>query len=181
MKAMGIMRRIDNLGRVVIPKEIRRTLCIREGDALELFTDCEGKIILRKYSHIRKLGAFAKEYAESLFQSSGHITCIIDKDQIIAVSGGPKKEFLERYISADIKQTINQRKPVSAAKNDPSFVSILEEDNLAVYNSQYISPIIVEGDVVGAIVFLSQDKQIGEVEGKLALTAAGFLGKQMEY
>ena len=97
MKATGIVRRIDDLGRVVIPKEIRRTLRIREGDPLEIFTDREGEIILKKYSPIGELGAFAKEYAESLAQTAGHITCIVDKDQIIAVSGGGKKEFFEKY------------------------------------------------------------------------------------
>ena len=99
MKATGIVRRIDDLGRVVIPKEIRRTLRIREGDPLEIFTDREGQIILKKYSPIGELGSFAKEYAESLAQTAGHITCIVDKDHIIAVSGGGKKEFLEKNIS----------------------------------------------------------------------------------
>ena len=99
MRATGIVRRIDDLGRVVIPKEIRRTLRIREGDPLEIFTDREGEIILKKYSPIGELGAFAKEYAESLAQTAGHVTCIVDKDRIIAVSGGAKKEFLEKRIS----------------------------------------------------------------------------------
>ena len=99
MKATGIVRRIDDLGRVVIPKEIRRTLRIREGDPLEIFTDREGEIILKKYSPIGELGAFAREYAESLAQTAGHITCIVDKDHIIAVSGGGKKEFFEKHIS----------------------------------------------------------------------------------
>ena len=87
MKATGIVRRIADLGRVVIPKEIRRTLRIREGDPLEIFTDREGEIILKKYSPIGELGAFAKEDAESLSQASGHITGIVDKDHIIAISG----------------------------------------------------------------------------------------------
>jgi AbrB family transcriptional regulator (stage V sporulation protein T) len=180
LKATGIVRRIDDLGRVVIPKEIRRTLRIREGDPLEIFTDREGEIILKKYSPIGELGEFAKEYAESLSQSSGHITCIVDKDQIIAVSGGSRKEFLEKHISADLERTINQRSPVSAARTDPSFVSILEDDDPEIYSNQLIAPIIAEGDVLGAIVFLSPNKKMGEVENKLALTAAGFLGKQME-
>ena len=180
MKATGIVRRIDDLGRVVIPKEIRRTLRIREGDPLEIFTDREGEIILKKYSPIGELGNFAKEYAESLSQSSGHITCIVDKDQIIAVSGGPKKEFLEKNISTALEKTINQRNPVSASRSDAAFVPILEEDDPGTYNNEFIAPIIAEGDVLGAIVFLSPDKKMGEVEGKLAQTAAGFLGKQME-
>ena len=110
MKATGIVRRIDDLGRVVIPKEIRRTLRIREGDPLEIFTDREGEIILKKYSPIGELGTFAKEYAESLAQTAGHITCIVDKDQIIAVSGGGKKEFFEKHISSEMENCINIRR-----------------------------------------------------------------------
>ena len=180
MKATGIVRRIDDLGRVVIPKEIRRTLRIREGDPLEIFTDREGEIILKKYSPIGELGNFAKEYAESLSQTSGHITCIVDKDQIIAVSGGARKEFMEKNISPALERAINQRHVFSATRNDPAFIPILEEDDPATYSNEFVAPIIAEGDVLGAIVFLSPDKKMGEVEGKLAQTAAGFLGKQME-
>ena len=180
MKATGIVRRIDDLGRVVIPKEIRRTLRIREGDPLEIFTDREGEIILKKYSPIGELGAFAKEYAESLAQIAGHITCIVDKDQIIAVSGGGKKEFFEKHISAEMENCINKRTALIAERNDSNFVPVLEDDNGETYNHQLIMPIIAEGDAMGAIVFLSKDQKMGEVEGKLAQTAAGFLGKQME-
>lgn len=180
MKATGIVRRIDDLGRVVIPKEIRRTLRIREGDPLEIFTDREGEIILKKYSPIGELGTFAKEYAESLAQTVGHITCIVDKDQIIAVSGGTKKDFYEKHISPAMEKCINQRSTVIANRNDSNFVPILEDDTEGTYNHQLIAPIISEGDALGAIVFLSEDKKMGEVEGKLAQTAAGFLGKQME-
>lgn len=180
MKATGIVRRIDDLGRVVIPKEIRRTLRIREGDPLEIFTDREGEIILKKYSPIGELGTFAKEYAESLAQTAGHITCIVDKDQIIAVSGGAKKEFYEKHISSEMEKCINQRSTVVADRNDSNFVPILADDVEDMYNHQLIAPIISEGDAMGAIVFLSQDKKMGELEGKLAQTAAGFLGKQME-
>jgi len=180
LKATGIVRRIDDLGRVVIPKEIRRTLRIREGDPLEIFTDREGEIILKKYSPIGELGAFAKEYAESLAQSSGHITCIVDKDQIIAVSGGAKKEFMEKHISSALEKAINQRSTVSANRSEGGYIPILDEEDSNAYNNQLITPIIAEGDVLGAIIFLSPDKKMGEVEGKLAQTAAGFLGKQME-
>ncbi len=179
MKATGIVRRIDDLGRVVIPKEIRRTLRIREGDPLEIFTDRDGEIILKKYSPIGELGAFAREYAESLAKNAGHITCIVDKDQIIAVSGGAKKEFMEKHISSELEEVINNRSTHIANRNDGNFVPILEDDNES-YNHELITPIISEGDVLGAIVMLSDDKIMGEVEGKLARTAAGFLGKQME-
>ena len=180
MKATGIVRRIDDLGRVVIPKEIRRTLRIREGDPLEIFTDREGEIILKKYSPVGELGNFAKEYAESLAKTSGHITCIVDKDQIIAVSGGAKKDFMEKHISTAMEKAISARTVISSNRNESNFVPILEDDDEAMYSSQLIAPIISEGDVLGAVVLLSADKKMGEIEDKLAQTAAGFLGKQME-
>ena len=168
MRATGIVRRIDDLGRVVIPKEIRRTLRIREGDPLEIFTDREGEIILKKYSPIGELGAFAKEYAESLAQTAGHVTCIVDKDRIIAVSGGAKKDFLEKRISPEMEECINK------------FVPVLHDGDGSEYPYQLMVPIIAEGDALGAVLFLSKEQKMGEVEGKLAQTAAGFLGKQME-
>ena len=157
MKATGIVRRIDDLGRVVIPKEIRRTLRIREGDPLEIFTDREGEIILKKYSPIGELGAFAREYAESLAQTAGHLTCIVDKDQIIAVSGGSKKEFFEKHISGELEQCINQRTTVIADRKENTFIPMLQDNETENYNYQLITPIISEGDVMGAVIFLSQD------------------------
>lgn len=180
MKATGIVRRIDDLGRVVIPKEIRRTLRIREGDPLEIFTDREGEIILKKYSPIGELGAFAKEYAESLAQSSGHITCIVDKDNIIAVSGGAKKDFLDKSISQALEKAINSRSSITASREEKDFIPILEDDLENLYNNELILPIISEGDALGAVLFLSPDQKMGDIEQKLAQTAAGFLGKQME-
>lgn len=181
MKATGIVRRIDDLGRIVIPKEIRRTLRIREGDPLEIYTDREGEIILKKYSPIGELGSFAKEYAESLAQSAGHITCIVDKDQIIAVSGGSRKEFMEKHISDELEQVLNTRSTVMATRNDSDFVPIVDDDSTHsdIYSAELIVPIICEGDVLGAIIMLG-DKSMGEVEGKLAQTAAGFISRQME-
>jgi len=180
LKATGIVRRIDDLGRVVIPKEIRRTLRIREGDPLEIFTDREGEIILKKYSPIGELGAFAKEYAESLAQTAGHITCIADKDQIIAVSGAFKRDFMEKHISGELERAITARSPFTLSRSEQGFVPILEDESDGVYNHEHVTPIISEGDVLGAVIFLSPDKRMGDVEAKLAQTAAGFLGRQME-
>ncbi len=180
MKATGIVRRIDDLGRVVIPKEIRRTLRIREGDPLEIYTDRDGVIALKKYSPIGEMGMFAKEYAESLATNAGHITCIVDNDRIIAVSGGSKKDFMEKHISTELENVISSRNTHIAARNEKNFVPILENDESNSYNYELITPIISEGDVMGAVVMLSEKNKMGEVEGKLAMTAAGFIGKQME-
>lgn len=180
MKATGIVRRIDDLGRVVIPKEIRRTLRIREGDPLEIFTDREGEIILKKYSPIGELGDFAKQYADSLAQTTGHIVCIADRDQIIAVAGGGKKDLISKPVSKDLEEVMNERSNVLADGNSKDYCSVTENDEP--YSCQVISPIICEGDAVGAVIILSKENKqdFGEVESKLAASAAGFLGKQME-
>ena len=181
MKATGIVRRIDDLGRVVVPKEIRRTLRIREGDPLEIFTDREGEIILKKYSPIGELGPFAQHYAESIAQTTGYMVCITDKDQIIAGSGGAKKSYLGKAISKQLEKLIDERESITATKDDKKIVKIVEDDNNE-YNSEAICPIISEGDVIGAVVIFNKDanSKMGEVEQKLAQSAAGFLGRQME-
>ena len=115
MKATGIVRRIDDLGRVVVPKEIRRTLRIKESDPLEIFTDRDGKIILKKYSPIGELGDFAKDYAQSLAQVSGYTVCIADHDQIIAASGKRAKEYAGRLIDEELETVILNRKSVQVA------------------------------------------------------------------
>ncbi len=185
MKATGIVRKIDDLGRVVIPKEIRKTLRIREGDPLEIFTDTEGEIILKKYSPIGELGDFASEYAESLHKASGHITCIADKESIIAVSGigSIKKELLEKALSQDMERVINEKNIFIAKSNEDLQISIIGDESIGrKYSAQIVSPIISEGDPIGAVMLLSVDPNIkmGEIEAKLAQTAATFLGKHLE-
>lgn len=179
MKATGIVRRIDDLGRVVVPKEIRRTLRIREGDPLEIFTDREGEIILKKYSPIGELGTFAKQYAEALAQSTGNLVCITDKDQIIAIAGG-KKDLLSKPINKELEIVIDRRTTFTATAGNKDFCII--SDGLDEYNAEVISPVIAEGDAVGAVIILSKDSKndFGPTESKLASTASVFLGKQME-
>ena len=180
MKATGIVRRIDDLGRIVIPKEIRRTLRIRESDPLEIFTDREGEIILKKYSPIGEMTTFAKQYAESLAQVSGHVALITDRDQFIAVSGG-YKSLLGKGIGRYLEEKISNRENLIASRGDRHFISIGEEASEE-YQHEAIAPIICEGDVIGAVVLLENDpkSKMGEVEQKLILSAAGFLGRQME-
>ena len=181
MKATGIERRIDDLGRVVIPKEIRRTLRLREGTPLEIFTDREGEIILKKYSPMVELTAFATQYAESMAQSTGMMVCITDRDQIIAVSGGPKKDLLQKNISKQLEHSINERETIVAGKDDKQFVPITTEEIEGV-TAQAVMPIICEGDAIGSVALLSREPKakFGEMEVRLVATAAGFLGRQME-
>jgi AbrB family transcriptional regulator (stage V sporulation protein T) len=183
LKATGIVRRIDDLGRVVIPKEIRRTLRIREGDPLEIYTDREGEVILKKYSPIGELGDFAEAYAESLHNTSGHIIAVADRDSIIAVSGTPKKELLEKPLSPDIEKIIENRDTFVCSTSDSQRIPVVsDEKNGTKYTCQVISPIISEGDAIGAVLMLSTDPKakMGDVETKLVQSAAGFLGRHME-
>ncbi|OQB25481.1 MAG: Stage V sporulation protein T [Firmicutes bacterium ADurb.Bin182] len=184
MKATGIVRRIDELGRVVIPKEIRRTLRIREGDPLEIFTDREGEVILKKYSPIGELGDFAKEYAESLHNSLEHIAAICDKDVIIAVSGGAKRELMDKSIHENVERLIKNREraQLSLAKDSQPILITTSDDESTAYTAATIVPILSQGDAIGAVMLLSRDagSVMGTTEMKVCETAANFMGKQME-
>lgn len=180
MKATGIVRRIDDLGRVVIPKEIRRTLRIREGDPLEIFTEREGSVILRKYSPIGEIGAVAGLYAESLAHTMNCIVCLTDMDQIVAASGNGSKELLNCYISKELEYAIQARKQIRTEKRKADYIPIFAGGEE--YSQEIICPIISGGDVMGTVVFLHKEehKKFSEVEEKMAAVAAEFLGRQME-
>ncbi|WP_127571174.1 stage V sporulation protein T [Paenibacillus xylaniclasticus] len=179
MKATGIVRRIDDLGRVVIPKEIRRTLRIREGDPLEIFVDRDGEVILKKYSPIGELGDFAKEYAESLSEGTGHVTIISDRDTVIAVAGASKKEYLDKAVGNILENCMENRKTIIETN---SGTSELIKDVDETYASYVAAPIIAGGDPIGAVVLISKEEgvKMAQMEQKMAETAAGFLAKQME-
>lgn len=177
MKATGIVRRIDDLGRVVIPKEIRRTLRIREGDPLEIYTDREGEVILKKYSPISDLGDFAKEYVESLYETLGTPALISDRDEMIAVAGVSKKDYMNRRLSSFAESFMQERSTV---------VEKLEK-TIELIPGQYeqvksycVAPILSNGDPIGAVFILSKVHFVGETEQKAVETAANFLAKQME-
>ncbi|MDV9712156.1 stage V sporulation T C-terminal domain-containing protein [Clostridioides difficile] len=177
MKATGIVRRIDDLGRVVIPKEIRKTLRIREGDPLEIFTAKDGEVILKKYSPIGELNEFSQEYAETLAEVLGYGVLITDLDSIIAVSKLPKKDYKEKSISDELEAIISER-TVKYSK-DKNILPLFKEDQKE-YTSQVIMPIIsASGDCIGSIVVVSKDKDtIAESEEKSLKIAANFLGNK---
>ncbi len=181
MKATGIVRRIDDLGRVVIPKEIRRTLRLREGTPLEIFTDREGEIILKKYSPMMELNAFASQYADAMAQSTGLMVCITDRDQVIAAAGGAKKEFLQKPISRQLEHVIQERTIIQAGKDDRAYTPVASEEPEGIM-AQVVAPIICEGDAIGAVIIMSKEPRakFTDAEVRLAATAAGFLGRQME-
>ena len=182
MKATGIVRRIDDLGRVVIPKEIRRTMRIREGDPLEIYTDRDGEVIFKKYSPIGELHAFATEYADTLQKTAGMPIFICDRDAIITVSGASKREYTDRKISKALEEIIESR---TLYIKSPGREAIPLTDDGAHYVSCAM-PIIAESDIIGCIVSgwqydtATDDKISESVEAKLIQTAGIFLGKQIE-
>ena len=172
MRATGIVRRIDELGRVVIPKEIRRTLRIREGDPLEIYTDRDGEVILKKYSPIGEMSAFAKDYTESIFRS-----------MVVAASGVSKKELADKPISHDLETAIANRQTVAINRaGGGKIVAVTNEEDITGYTAQVVSPIIADGEAIGAVLLLSKEQgaRMGDAEVKVAETAAGIVGRQME-
>ena len=182
----GIIRRIDDLGRVVIPREIRRTLHLREGDPLEIFVGGEGEVIFKKYSPIGELGNFAKEYADSLHETIDHIAMIADRDVIIAVAGANKREFLGKPIGNAVKQAMEERTTLimnDLQAADDEDVHVIQTDGQEyTIKSQVIAPIITQGDPIGAVIIVTKNVgvKLGDIEVKLAETAASFLAKQTE-
>ena len=179
MKATGIVRRIDDLGRVVIPKEIRRTMRIREGDPLEIFTDNDGEVIFKKYSQIGDMSGFAHQYADVLYKTGGYPVVVCDRDHVIAAAGIPKKEVLERRVSPSLEEMMEYRKSYAVVAGEAKKLQPIEGiDKFALV--QY--PIIAAGDVCGSVMFLMGDEAsiASETDIKLIQTAASFLGRQME-
>ena len=184
MKATGIVRRIDDLGRVVIPKEIRRTMRIREGDPLEIYTDREGEVIFKKYSPIGELSSFASQYAETLHKTWSLSVVICDRDAVIACSGVPRKEYTDKALSAELERVIENRSLYFHREGEEAIPVLAEGGSFFVSCAM---PIISEGDVVGCVASVTdhpgetrREMPGGEVETKLILTAAGFLGRQLE-
>lgn len=180
MKATGIVRRIDDLGRVVIPKEIRRTMRIREGDPLEIYTDREGEVIFKKYSPVGELATFAAQYAETLHKTCQLSIVITDRDNVIACAGVPKREYGDRKLSREFEEIMEKRSFYNeqASANEEG-MKVVDGSSA---NVRCAMPIISEGDVTGAVASLSSGEGVIDrsVEEKLIQTAAMFLGKQLE-
>ena len=176
MKATGIVRRIDDLGRVVIPKEIRRTMRIREGDPLEIYTTKDGEVIFKKYSQIRGLEDFAAQFCDSLNRNAGFTAAVTDRDTVIAVAGNGKRELLGKPITVGLESVMEKRSLYA-----PQDVSLIACEGAEGFAVTVAAPILCEGDVLGLVLFLTDEgKSAGEAEQKLAQTVATFLGKHME-
>ena len=179
MKATGIVRRIDDLGRVVIPKEIRRTMRIREGDPLEIYTTRDGEVIFKKYSRIGGLEDFAAQFCDTLYRSTDLTAAVTDRDNVIAVAGAGKRELLGKQISADLERVMEQRNIYRCQGGQDRCIYV--SDSLNKYAVAVAAPILCQGDVLGLVLFTSPEPQAGgETEYKLAQTVAAFLGRHME-
>lgn len=178
MKATGIVRRIDDLGRVVIPKEIRRTMRIREGDPLEIFTASDGEVIFKKYSPIGELSEFASQFTDVLYRATGLPVIITDRDHVIAVSGMAKKDTLEKRISSELEELLENRANYVASPDAKALYPLVDREKEA----GIAYSIIGGGDVAGAVILLlnSDGSMPTQTDVKLVSVAASFLGKQTE-
>ena len=176
MKATGIIRRIDELGRIVIPKEIRKTLRIKEGDNLEIFIDGEEKIILKKYSLMKKLDDFAQDFTDSIFSFIKYNIIVTDTDNILAISGPLKKEYLKKNISDYLIEMLKRR--TEMLEKHEKIIKLTEEKEII--GTYAVSPIIVNGDAIGLVIVLGEENKVGESEFKIAQIAAQFLKTHLE-
>jgi len=175
METTGVVRRIDDLGRVVIPKEIRRTLGIKDGTSLEIFVD-KDMVALKKHSSMNNLSHFAEVYVDSIYNTLKRDIIITDRDNIIACAGSFKKEYLMQPISNYIEDCINKR--INIIETDKKEINIV---NYKSNNCSYIiNTIIANGDSIGLIIILSTEDNLGDIEEKTAQIASQFFGKHIE-
>ncbi len=176
MKATGVVRRIDELGRIVIPKEIRKTMHIREGENIEIFIDGDQNIILKKYSAIKKLDDFAQRFTDAIYAFLKYNIMITDTDSIVAISGPLKKDLNGQILGSDLLSAIKNR--VSILEKGNKKISITDHHS---YEGSYIiHSIVSDGDVVGLFIVLSTEDKVGEVEEKIVHIASQFLAKYLE-
>ena len=178
MKATGIVRRIDDLGRVVIPKEIRRVLKIREGDPLEIFVENDGEVIFKKYSPMGEMSAMAAELADALARTAGMSCAISDRDAVIAAAGGAKKDVLEKNVSAELEQLMEQRIIYARGESSLPDIPLSGRDG---YRLVTAVPVITDGDVSGCVAFISEKEDTASSEVLLGLcqSAAQFLSRRI--
>ena len=171
----------DDLGRVVIPKEIRKTMRIREGQAMEIFTGREGDIVLKKYSPIEEMAEDAAEYAKALSSVCSHLVCVSDQEQIVAASGPDQKNYLGKSISPELEDLLANRQSIDAPPDSRSSIPLLQDQSRPSVH-EIVVPILSSGDVLGAVILLGKNDTVkmGEAEKMLAKVAALFLGTQME-
>lgn len=174
-----VLTRADDLGRIVIPKEIRRTLKIREGDPLEIYTEKDGGVIFRKYSPMGEMQDFAAQICDSIGANTGHVAAVADRDSIIALAGAPKRELMDKPNSQALDRLMQQRR---SYRYMPGETMLKVSEGSEKYHLGVAAPILSQGDLMGCVMLLMDEngKTMAESDQKLAQTVAGFLGKQME-
>ena len=179
MKATGIVRRVDSLGRVVIPKEIRHTLRIKEGSPLEIYTEKDGGVTFRKYSPLGDLQDFATQICDSIRRNTGCIAAVSDRDSIIAQSGGMKRELMDKPNSPELEQLMEERK---LYRYSPGGHMVKPTEHSDRYHLGLAAPILCQGDILGCVMMLLEENSelLSESDQRLVTTVAEFLGKQME-
>lgn len=180
MKATGIIRRIDDLGRIVLPKEIRKSLKIKEGDMLEIYVQDSEVIMLQKYEPMDSLAKLADQYAEVIADITGYTVCIGTDSYIISAHGQAKKEYIRKDISQDVINILNER--INWSNKNEQNINITKDDNKNKYMAQIVLPIIDSGDVIGCIILISTDsnKHVNDNDINNAKLALSLLEKQME-
>lgn len=176
MKATGIIRRIDELGRIVIPKEIRKSLRIKEGENLEIYVDKEENIILKKHSLMKRLNDFAQDFADSVHSFIKHNVIITDTDSILAISGPLKKEYLNKSISVELESKINRREEM--LERHKKQINLTDDKTLEA--TYAVSPVIVNGDTIGLVMILSAEDIVDDIDLKLVQIASKFLNTHLE-
>lgn len=176
MKATGVIRRIDDLGRIVIPKEIRKNLRLRVGESLEIFIDKDDNIVLKKFSVVSKISDFAQQLVDSMNIFTKYNIIIMDMNEFIACSGSLKKQVLNKSISDDLRLLIEKREKI--LQNHIKDLNIL--DNKTIKCSYADSTIIVDGEAIGLIMILSEDDKLTEFEMRLVEIVSSFLTKYLE-
>lgn len=179
MRSTGIVRRIDSLGRIVIPKEIRRTMNIKDYDALEMFTEKEGRIILKKYSPIKEMGNSAQQCAEAIAAQIPHTVCICDQDEVIAAVGRNAKELFGKLLHEKAEEALLERKNLLMERDEEEFFPLIT-DFPEIFRYVCLATIISEGEAIGLVCILSSDEELTHQELLVARIGAGFLGKQLE-
>ena len=177
MKATGIVRRIDNLGRVVIPLEIRRTLHIREGDPREIYTAGGGEVVFKKYSPIGEMADVAERMAAALAKKTPYGVAICDQERYVAAAGAGHAQIVDRKIGSGMEKVLDTRR--SYLRDGGDGVPLTEDDPSR--TAAMVLPVIAAGDIAGGVILHGgEGKAPGEAERMAAQVAAEFFGKSLE-
>lgn len=183
VRPTGIVRRIDELGRIVVPKELRRTLRIREGDSVEIYVDENANIVLKKYSPVGQLKTMSRDMAEALAESSGLVALVCDKDLVLASAGAGAPDLTDRSIGGAVEKSMNERQVLLvhfSGGGESSSIVDKSADGFVIVSAA-IAPIVVEGEAVGAVVVgtTSNKSTVGDLEESLVVAAAGYFSRQV--